>query len=95
MYYQLMTEPYCMLATDIDNLTLTQFLLYFAKEEDVKGTREISPTELKRMLQKNSKSVMTREEFLRRGEEIRKEKKKLFQERRQKRIDDAQGGKRK
>ena len=99
MYYQLMSEPYCMLASDIDNLTIAQFLLYFAKEEDVKGVREISKTELKKILNKNKNKnknkndtkKMSREEFLRRGEEIRKKKKQEFQERRQRRIEAAKG----
>ena len=94
MYKQLMNEPYCMLASDIDGLTIAQFLLYFTSEEDVKGVKELSKPQLKKILEEGVKAPMSREEFLKRGEEIRKKKKAEFEERRQKRIEAAKGGKR-
>jgi hypothetical protein len=78
-------------ATDIDGLTFSQFILYFASDEDVKGETEISPGKLKKILKGKTTDSMTREDFLKRGEEIRERKKKEFADRRQVRIDAAKG----
>lgn len=89
-----MSEPFCMLASDIDKLTFAQFMLYFTSEEEVKGNKTISHAEAKRIIKENTKDPITREEFLKRGEEIRKLKKKQFEEKRKNRIEAAKGGKR-
>ena len=93
MYYQLMREPYCMLASDIDNLTFTQLLLYFTDEEEVKGSKKISKDKFYKIM-KEYRTKENREEFLRRGEEIRKKKKAEMQKKREDRIKAAKGGKR-
>lgn len=94
MYKQLMNEPYCMLASDIDKLTFVQLVLYFRKDEEVRGVRKLSQNEVKKILKDKSKENITREEFLRRGEEIRKKKKAEMQKRKQERLAAAKGGKR-
>ena len=83
-----------MLASDLDNLTFSQLILYFKEDEEVKGVRQISQEQIRRIVTENGKVNMTREEFLARGEEIRKRKKAEMAERRQKRIEAARGGKR-
>lgn len=93
MYKQLMQEPYCMLASDIDNLTFQQLLLYFMDEEDVKGVREVPKSEFYKMLRDN-KTPQKRQEFLKKGEEIRKKKLAEMKKKREDRIRAAKGGKR-
>lgn len=89
-----MQDPYCMLASDIDNLTIAQLILYFTSEEEVKGVVQLSTGQMQKILRERSSENITREEFLKRGEEIRKKKLKMFEERRQRKIDAAKGGKR-
>ena len=93
MYKQLMQDPYCMLASEIDNLTFSQLLLYFTSEEDVKGVREVSKSEFYSMM-KEYKTPENRKEFLRKGEEIRAKKLAEMKKKREDRIKAAKGGKR-
>lgn len=82
-----------MLASDIDSLTFTQLLLYFADEEKLKGIKKVSKDEFYKMM-KEYRTPENREEFLRKGEEIRKRKKAEMLERRKQKIEAAKGGKR-
>lgn len=89
-----MNEPYCMLASDLDNLTFTQLIFYFKNDEEIRGVKKISQNQIRKIIEENGKVTMTRAEFLKRGEEVRKQKKEQMAKRRQERIEAAKGGKR-